>query len=173
MSGTVYTVPPIPPDAEHTTYVEAGALSFGVEYRLLNDADLAANYTGAAMEEIQANIKGDTVEDNGVSIHVVGEDGHEYLRFDMFEREPHYHYIDRSGERQTIMDYDRVALGDMLPWTLRQLRTRLDQMLTHAGGEALVPRLNRARLDASLVEVERLASAAQVALAGEASGLVS
>jgi len=169
MSGTVYTVPPIPPDAAHTTYVEAGALSFGVEYRLLDDADLAANYKGAAMEEIQANIKGDTVEDNGVSIHVVGaDDGHEYLRFDMFAHAPHYHYIDRSGERQTIMDYDRVALGDMLPWTLRQLRTRLDRMLTHAGGDALVPKLDRDQIDTSLIEVERLARVAQAALAGEA-----
>ena len=70
MPGTVYTVAPIPPDPEHTTYGDVGALRFGVEYRLLNDAELAANYQGDAMSEIRAHIKTDTVEDSGVSIHV-------------------------------------------------------------------------------------------------------
>ena len=105
MTGTVYTVPPIPPDAEHTTYVDAGAISIGVEYRLLDDAELAANYEGEKMDEIRDALDGNAAEDNGVSLHVVGtRDGHEYLRFDLFEREPHYHYIVRSGEQQTIVD---------------------------------------------------------------------
>ena len=90
MTGTVYTVPPIPPDAEHTTYVDAGAISIGVEYRLLDNADLAANYQGEQRKEIEDALDGLVVEDNGVSIQVVGkEDGHEYLRFDLFEGEPH------------------------------------------------------------------------------------
>ncbi len=32
MTGVTYTVAPIPPDAEHTTWVDAGAISIGVEY---------------------------------------------------------------------------------------------------------------------------------------------
>jgi hypothetical protein len=60
MPGTVYSVPPIPADPEHTTWVDAGVLRIGVEYRLLDDADLAANYRGEAMEEIQAAIDGRT-----------------------------------------------------------------------------------------------------------------
>jgi hypothetical protein len=166
MTGTVYTVPPIPPDAEHTTYVDAGALRFGVEYRLLDEAELAQNYEGAAMDEIQDALQGDTVQDNGVSIHVVGsDDGHEYLRFDMFEQEPHYHYIERSGERQTIVDFDRIALGEMLPWTLHQIRHRLPEMLRRAGGDALVGKLDPQTIEASLAEVERLAREAETALA--------
>ncbi len=166
MTGTVYTVPPIPPDAEHTTYVDAGAISIGVEYRLLDDAELTANYEGEQMDEIQDALDGTAVEDNGVSLHVVGtEDGHEYLRFDLFEREPHYHYIERSGEKQTIVDYDRVALGPMLPWALEQIRHRLVPMLAHAGGGALVPKLDASRIEASLVEVEKLALEAAAALA--------
>ena len=32
--------------------------------------------------------------DEGVTIHVFdADDGHEYLRFDVFDDEPHYHYI--------------------------------------------------------------------------------
>ena len=166
MTGTVYTVPPIPPDAEHTTYVEAGAISIGVEYRLLDDAELAANYEGEEMDEIQEALAGNAALDNGVSLHVVGtQDGHEYLRFDLFEREPHYHYIEKSGERQTIVDYDRVALGPMLPWALDQIRNRLVPMLEHAGGETLVAKLDPRRIEACLPEVEKLAREAEAALA--------
>ena len=102
MPGTVYTVPPIPPDPEHTTYIEAGNLRFGVEWRRLDDAELAANYEGEAMDEIQSHLTSDAVDDDGVSIHVLGSgDGHEYLRFDCFRDGPHYHYIEPSGEKQT------------------------------------------------------------------------
>lgn len=171
MTGTVYTVPPIPPDADHTTYVAAGAIRVGVEYRLLDDAELAANYQGEQMDEIQgalAEKDAGTVLDNGVSLHVVGaEDGHEYLRFDLFEHEPHYHYIDRSGEKQTIVDYDRVALGPMLPWALGQIRTHLAAMLEHAGGETLASKLDPNRVAAALVEVEKLAREAEAALSSD------
>jgi hypothetical protein len=40
VTGTVYSVPPIPPDPEHTTWVPAGGLSIGVEYRLLDEAEI-------------------------------------------------------------------------------------------------------------------------------------
>ncbi len=166
MTGTVYTVPPIPPDPEHTTYVDAGVIRIGVEYRLLDEAELEANYEGEAMEEVQAALGGDAVQDNGVSLHVEGvEDGHEYLRFDLFEHEPHYHYIDRGGERQRIIDFDRIAHGPMLPWALAQIRERLAPMLEHAGGAALVPRLDATEIEAGLVEVEKLARDAEAALA--------
>ena len=168
MPGTVYSVPPIPADPEHTTWVGAGVLRIGVEYRLLDDADLAANYRGEAMEEIQAAIDGQTIEDNGVSIHVEAvEDGHEYLRFDCFENEPHYHYIDASGEKQTIMEFDRVAHGDMIAWAMNQLRTRLSVMLEYAGGGEVAAQVQPAQIEAALEEAERLAREAEKALAGK------
>ena len=171
MTGTVYTVPPIPPDEEHTTWVDAGSVSIGVEYRLLDDAELAANYRGEQMDEIQAATGGQQTQDNGVSLHVAGaEDGHEYLRFDLFEQEPHYHYIEPSGEKQTIVDYDRVALGPMLPWALGQIRNQLVPMLRFAGGEALIPKLDAKRIAASLAEVEKLAHEAEGALAAQKPG---
>ena len=55
-------------------------------------------------------------------------------------------------------------MGDMLPWALDQLRNRLPEMLTFAGGGDLVPKLDRASIDASLRDVEKLACEAQVAL---------
>ncbi len=162
MTGIVYTVAPIPPDPEHTTWVEAGALRIGVEYRVLDDAELQANYEGRDMQEIRAAQGDRTIQDNGVSIHVAGsQDGHEYLRFDMFEQDPHYHYIEPSGERQTVVQFDRVAMGEMLPWTLGQLRHRLAQMLERAGGKDLLPKLDGTRLEAGIAKVEQLARAAQ------------
>ncbi|MDG2308270.1 MAG: hypothetical protein P8R42_27140 [Candidatus Binatia bacterium] len=164
--GTVYTVPPIPPDERHTTWVPAGVLSIGVEHRLLDDAELAANYGGAQMEEIQANLKGSAVNDNGVSLHVKAvADDHEYLRFDLFEHEPHYHYIEPSGEKQTIVQFDSVAMGEMLPWALHQLRHRLNEMLAFAGGTELSARVDSEALEAGLRRVEELARSAQAELA--------
>lgn len=167
MPGTVYHVPPIPPDPAHTVYVEAGPLRIGIEHRVLDDADLEANYQGEAMAEIEAAVAGQDISDNGVSLHVFGAaDGHEYLRFDMFEREPHYHYIrNDAGAYQTILEFDRVAHGEMLPWALEQLRTRLVEMLRFAGAESLIEALDARALEASLPEVERLAVAAEAELA--------
>jgi hypothetical protein len=106
------------------------------------------------------------LQDNGVSIHVAGaHDGHEYLRFDLFEQDPHYHYIEPSGERQTIVQYDRVAMGDMLAWTLHQLRHRLAPMLERAGGAELLAKLDRAEIDSGLARVEDLARRAAGELA--------
>ncbi|HIF63077.1 MAG TPA: hypothetical protein EYG16_02535 [Deltaproteobacteria bacterium] len=165
MTGTVYHIAPIPPNKEHTTYVEAGTLRIGVEYRLLDDAELATHYTGDDMDVIQAATQGVAVEDNGVSIHIFGsDDGHEYLRFDMFEREPHYHYIEPSGEKQTIVDYDRAALGDMLTWTLNQLATRLPEMLRFAGGARLASTLDTPAITESLNKVNDLAREAEAVL---------
>ena len=102
----------------------------------------------------------------GVSIHVEGaKDGHEYLRFDCFENEPHYHYIDASGEKQTIMEFDRVAHGDMIAWAMQQLRTRLSVMLEHAGGGKVAARVQPAEVEAALQKAERLARDAEKALA--------
>ncbi|MDE0885638.1 MAG: hypothetical protein OSB70_08910 [Myxococcota bacterium] len=168
MTGTTYKVPPIPLDEAHTTYVEAGVLRIGVEYRLLDEAELAANYEGDEMTEIQDALDGAAVQDNGASIHVLGrEDGHEYLRFDLFEKGPHYHYINLGGQEQTIIDFDRVALGEMLPWALEQLRSRVVPMLERAGGENLAREVeaNCDPVHASLVEVERLVKVAQAELA--------
>ena len=171
MAGTVYNIAPIPPDPQHTTYVDAGNISFGVEHRLLDDAELAANYDGEEMEKVRKAIedkKVEQVEDNGISIHVVGKaDGHEYLRFDCFENGPHYHYIEPSGEKQTIVDFDEVALGDMVEWTMTQLRTRLAPMLEHAGGAAVASTLDAQRIEEGL---DRLAGLVDEAQARSAAG---
>jgi hypothetical protein len=60
-----------------------------------------------------------------------------------------------------VCDYDVNAHGDMLTWALECIRTRLPQMLPHAGGADLLAAVNQAELDDALAEVTDLATAAQ------------
>ena len=95
-----------------------------------------------------------------MSIHVCDDgDGGEYLRFDAFDGDPHYHYL-TPGVGHTVIIFDEAALGDMLPWTLHCLRERLPQMLTMAGAGDLVERIDIADVHAALPEIERLAERA-------------
>ncbi len=88
-----------------------------------------------------------------------GTDGMaEYLRFDCFADEPHYHYI-IPGRGNMLVHFDRVANGPMLDWTLRTLRGRLPELLAQVGAEKLAASLQPAVLERALDEVERVASA--------------
>lgn len=161
MTITVYNVMPIPPDEAATHFVDAGALRIGVEYRFLDVAGLEEAYEGDDAAEIAAATPAG-LEDEGISIHVFGDDGREYLRFDMFDGGPHYHYIAHEKGENVIVDYDRVAFGEMLPWTLGVLRERLQPMLERAGATELAARVDVESVAARLPEVEKLVEAAHV-----------
>ena len=171
MIGKVYNIPPQPPVAEHTHVLPAGAVTFGVEYRDVDPESLAATYAGneAHLTELEERSPEGGFTDEGVSIHVCGtDDGHEYVRFDVFDDEPHYHYIHRpepaGGEVvNNVIDFDRTALGDMLPWAIERLRTRLPAMLTEAGGGHLVPQLDKALIGGVVDDVETMAAGAREA----------
>jgi len=152
---TRYEVMPIPPVEAQTTWFEAGSVRFGVEYRLLNDAIAAA----AVLESASGNASGPLgIDDRGVSIHVFGNsESLEYLRFDCFEEDPHYHYISWKDQCNEMVHIDPVADGDPLGWTLERLRLRLPFMLERAGAPEIA-----AALDPKLVEdvLPRVAEAA-------------
>jgi hypothetical protein len=86
-------------------------------------------------------------------------DGGEYLRFDAFDGDPHYHYL-TPGVGHTVIIFDDAALGDMFPWTLGCLRDRLPQMLAMAGATDLLERIDIADVHAALPEIERVAERA-------------
>jgi hypothetical protein len=71
----------------------------------------------------------------------------EYLRFDCFDEDPHYHYISWKQRSNEMLHLDPVADGDPLLWALERIRTRLPQMLERAGARELA-----ARVDPRLVE---------------------
>jgi len=155
---TRYSVMPIPPVDAHTAYFGAGALRIGVEYRLLNDAIAAANQlSGASGEE-----RGQTSEldDRGVSLHVFGEqDGEwrEFLRFDCFSEDPHYHYVSWRPRANEMVHMDPIADGDPLHWALERIRTRLPQMLERAGAADVARRVDFAALEEALPRVTEAA----------------
>jgi hypothetical protein len=162
--GKVYGIPPQPPVAENTTYLEAGAITIGVEYRDVNPDNLLETYKDTAyLDELLEKSPEGGFADEGVSIHVCGtEDGHEYLRFDVFDDDPHYHYIHAGDEIvNNVIDFDVRAHGEMLPWVIERLRTRLPEMLPHAKGDALAARVDAGTLAPVIDQVEAIATQAQ------------
>jgi hypothetical protein len=147
----------IPPVAEQTTYLEVGVLSIGVEYRLLTDDIVDSNYEGTKdAAEVDAQ-RPETLDDEGVSFHVCDAgDGREYLRFDAFRDDPHYHYIHAEGYQQIVV-FDAAASGDMLEWTLSCLATRLPEMLRHAGARELADQVDLDAVTSALPDLADLA----------------
>ncbi|MFK7894634.1 MAG: hypothetical protein AB8G23_02300 [Myxococcota bacterium] len=165
--GVVYPIPPQPADEACTRWIDAGPISIGVEYRELDPDSLLATYEDnpQSMEEL-LKAGGGTFSDEGVSLHVKStENGHEYLRFDVFEGEPHYHYIHRVADGEEISNhiipFDVAAHGDMFEWAIRCLRERLPAMLTEVSAEEIVRDLDATRFSKAVDEAEALARGAR------------
>lgn len=165
---TRYDLMPIPPVPSQTEYFAAGAVAFGVEYRLLTDAIAAAsNVEGAAGQDTA----GESFDDRGVAIHVFGtgvgtgvggegadtEGRVEVLRFDCFNEDPHYHYVSWRDRSNEMLHLDPVADGDPLCWALERIRTRLTQMLIRAGASDIAARLDPALVEEALPRVTEAA----------------
>ena len=154
---TRYDQMPIPPVDAHTEYFDAGVVSFGVEYRLLDDAIAAASAIETASG---ADTAGGGFDDRGVSLHVFAEVGgrrREVLRFDCFEEDPHYHYVCWETRSNEMLHIDPVADGDPLAWALERIRTRLPQMLERAGAGDAAARVDLRRVDGLLPRVAEAA----------------
>ena len=165
--GTVYPIAPQPADEASTRWIDAGPLWIGVEYRELDPESLLASYADnpQSMEDLLAAGAG-TFADEGVSLHVkCKQDDHEYLRFDVFEGEPHYHYIRNAAPGEAISNhlipFDVAAHGDMFEWAIRCLRERLPAMLQEVSAEDLILDLDPARLSRAVDEAEALARSAR------------
>lgn len=152
--GRSYDVMPIPMDPEFCIEVPSGPLTFVVESRRLTDHDINTN----AVDRGRPDATFDTgIDDGGACIHVQStSDSLEHLRFDCFDNEPHYHYIDNSAQANVVVRFDQFAEGDPLSWTLGRLRNRLPHMLDHLGLTELADQVRAADLEPSIAEVERL-----------------
>ena len=116
---------------EHSSRVVAGQISFVVEHRRVAGS-------------------------GGPTVRVMGsDDGHEYLRFDMFEVNAHYHYEPPGGEER-VLSIDTAAVGDPVAWVMERLRERLAPMLTEAGGASLTDALDSTTLTDAIADVEVL-----------------
>lgn len=144
--GTTYEVMPIPPIPENCYEIPAGPIRFVLESRLLNTETVGAAFAAGPVEE-----------DGGASLHVCdAATGLEHLRFDCFEKAPHYHYIRQGEQRNQILQIDDVAI-DPVDWTLQCVRSRLPEMLDYAGAKPLAAavRADRDNVDRAIDLVAR------------------
>lgn len=124
--GNRYEVFPIPMVTEHCVPVDAGAVQLVVETRRLTNEILDETY-GAADHEI-------SFDDFGPTLHVCGTaDGLEHLRFDCFENEPHYHYIQQAAGANVVVRIDELAVGDPVEFSLACVEHHLPDMLRNCG----------------------------------------
>tara|TARA_R110000868_G_scaffold37288_12_gene132087 strand:- start:328 stop:852 length:525 start_codon:yes stop_codon:yes gene_type:complete len=157
---TRYDKMPIPPIDEHTTYIDAGIVRVGVEYRVLTDDVVAA--IRPTLQSAQGQDEGQLVEldDFGVSLHVfAGAQGQqkEYLRFDCFSEDPHYHYVGWTNSANEVLHIDPVADGDPLAWALERISTRLPQMLTRAGAGDMAQLVDMKLIDHAMPQIKERA----------------
>jgi len=99
-------------------HLEAGGLRFTLEYRTFGG-------------------------DRGPAIRVWGEAGGrpvQALRFDCFERDPHYHY-DPDGKNFQL-HLNPATVPDPLAWSLGELELNLRTMLRTAGYPELAERVD-------------------------------
>jgi hypothetical protein len=147
----------IPPVAANTRYFEAGPVAIGVEYRLITNDIVNANLEAASQELGTEHVPVNVPEDGGVSLHVVDAATYaEYLRFDLFDGSPHYHYI-HPGKYQVNIPYDQAASGDMLDWVQQCLRHRLRDMLEFCGARTVAAGVDTAKIEAVLPHVVQAA----------------
>lgn len=118
---------PIPMVTEHCLPVDAGAVQLVVESRELTNEILEDTYHGAVGAGVH-------FDDFGATLHVLGTvDGLEHLRFDCFENEPHYHYIDQVAGANTVVRIDELAVGDPVDFSLACVERHLPDMLRNCG----------------------------------------
>lgn len=167
---TKYDRMPLPPVEARTTWFEDGALAIGVEYREVDEAMAAAAQHQAAVGTAGSGAAGAVeLADRGVSLHVCGLAGgerSEYLRFDCFAEDPHYHYVSWRERTNHMLHLDPAAEGDPLAWALDRIRHRLPEMLARAGASDLAARIDRAAVERLLPRVSDAAFRAR-ALAGK------
>ena len=151
---TRYSVMPIAPIEANTTFFAAGAVRFGVEFRELTDAVAAS----AVLEGATGDERGQTTEldDRGVSIHVFGnQDGEEreFLRFDCFLEDPHYHYISWREHSNEMLHMDPSLSGDPVEFALECIGRRLPSLLARAGAQEVAEAIDPSSVERALQEV--------------------
>jgi hypothetical protein len=176
--GQRYPILPLPHIAEQTEMIPAGVLTIGVGYRVLDEATAKAYLDEVGYERVG----GDGVErryegrDAGVCLHVFGPpsatstgatapagDLVEYVRFDCFDDEPHYHYVYNAERAQDRVFLDPTLEGDPMAWALERLRNRMPDVLRKVGAPDVAEQVDPAAIEAAIpavvAAVERAARA--------------
>src|SRR4249919_4277476 len=135
--GNRYDRLPIPMVTEHCIAVDGGAVQLVVESRRLTNEIIAAAVNDGIEPEM-------AFDDFGATLHVCGTaDGLEHLRFDCFENEPHYHYIEQANGANTVVRIDELAVGDPVEFSLGCVEHQLPDMLRNCDAAALADGVER------------------------------
>jgi hypothetical protein len=137
---------------EHCMAVDGGAVQLVVESRRLTNEIIA--------DAVQDGVEPETAfDDFGATLHVCGtSDGLEHLRFDCFENEPHYHYIEQASGANTVVRIDELAVGDPVEFSLACVEHHLADMLRHCGVTDLADAVadHPAQVSPAIAEVREL-----------------
>lgn len=95
-------------------------------------------------------------QDGGPSMQVLAEvDGErvQMLRFDMFDKVPHYHYAPMGkNERYNL---DPLTIDDGIGWVINLLHEKLPKVIAKAGYETLATEASTQAVVKELPEIER------------------
>ena len=94
--------------------------------------------------------------DRGLSFEVYGgegDDAPEVLRFDCFERRPHFHYIGPSSHK--VERIDKKTVPDPVRWTLGRIKRELPSLFWKAGHRKLGKEIHQSALARALTKVEK------------------
>lgn len=157
---------PVPAFDEHTIRVSAGAVTFGVEYRHLDEAAILAFYgpdSRAKFDNKMPAGMSEVVEEDGLALHVFDTaTGDELLRFDCFEEAAHWHLLSAPASRNIVVDHDVGVDGPLVDWALAAMRRDLRTLLREAGASEVAGALDDERLAPAL---ETVAQAARYVIA--------
>ena len=131
------------------TRIKAGSVTFALHHRYLD---------GGAPHSQGAGGRGGSNATQGVCIQVAGNVGGkdtELLRFDCFDSDAHYHYGPEIKNERIMLD--PTVAGNPIGWTIKQLRTKLPDMLERAGYKDLADQLDSNLVAQKLTEVEAAA----------------
>ena len=93
-------------------------------------------------------------DDGGVTIEVFGdvEDRSvQVLRFDCFNKGPHFHHAPGSGREQEPLD--PAVVGNGLDWAMEQIRNHIPEMLKTAGYDQLAGAVDQQALSTGWTRV--------------------
>ena len=139
--GQAFEIMPIPMMEQFAEWFDAGTVSFAVEARALDDAQGVINAGGG-------------------TIHVFSADRtREWVRFDCFDDDAHYHYLNAALKRNVVWGYDTASNGPMAQWALASIRDRLPELLRSAGADEAAGVVEREGFDTAVLEQVEVALA--------------
>lgn len=107
----------------------------------------------------------DSSEDGGTTIEVYGDvkgQPFQVLRFDMFRKDPHFHYAPGDRARNIQLHLDQKLAPHALEWAMDQIRDNIPEMLRIAGFGPLAERVDREALASGWTRVRDAAQSVRV-----------